>query len=143
MLELYKDLIIDHGNNPRNKYKMCDYTHFSRGYNYLCGDQFDVYLLVKNDVIEKVSFFGIGCVISTASSSLMSIVLNNKNIKDGNDLFNYFIGIIKGRISLNNDFYELNVLSNVKKFPNRVKCATLIWHTFNSALYKNNNDFKF
>lgn len=143
MLELYKDLIIDHGNNPRNKYKMLDYTHFSRGYNYLCGDQFDIYLLIKKNVIEKISFFGVGCVISTASSSLMTINLDKKSIDNGSNIFTYFINILRNKEDFNENFFELNLLSNVKKFPNRVKCATLIWHTFNSAIKNNNKDFSF
>lgn len=137
MLELYKDLIIDHGLNPRNKYTMQKYTHYARGYNHFCGDSFILYVNIINNTIKELSFTGEGCSISTASASLMSIILKDKTIEESLNIFDYFQNLIKNNINENEMYRHINVLSNVKKFPSRVKCATLIWHTFKNSFSEN------
>ena len=137
MLELYKDLIIDHGINPRNKYAMQKYTHHAIAYNHFCGDSFTLYINIINNKIEGLSFTGEGCSISTASASLMSIMLKNKTIEEGLNIFDYFQNLIKNDINKNEMYQTINILSNVKNFPSRVKCATLIWHTFKNSIKHN------
>lgn len=136
MLDLYKDLIIDHGINPRNKHVLNDFTHFSKGFNHLCGDNFDLYIIIKDDILIDISFIGVGCSISTASASLLTIYLKQKSVKSVELLFFYFIKIIKDENSICYDevYSDLNVLASVRKYPARVKCATLIWHTLAEAL---------
>jgi len=134
MIELYKDLIIDHGLNPRNKLKIKHYNYQGKAYNHFCGDAFDLYLFITNNIIKDISFQGQGCSISTASASLMTLSIKNKNIDYAKNLFSYFINRTKNNISENNIYEDINVLSNVNKFPSRVKCATLIWHTLNDIL---------
>jgi len=137
MLDLYKDIIIDHGNNPRNKYIMKDYTHTFNGHNYLCGDSLIIYLKIYENNIKSISFSGAGCVISVASASLMTIVLKNKSIDSSINIFEYFKSIIVSGADINEKFSNLNVLAGVRKFPSRVKCATLIWNTFYGAVNVN------
>lgn len=136
MFDLYKDLIIDHGINPRNKFILKKFTHFSTGFNHLCGDKFDLYLYLENESLIDISFMGTGCSVSTASASLLTLLLKNKSIIFGETLFIYFINIIKDENSICYDeiYNDLNVLANVRKYPARVKCATLIWHTLAEAL---------
>ncbi|MDP2763011.1 MAG: SUF system NifU family Fe-S cluster assembly protein [Enterobacteriaceae bacterium] len=133
MLDLYKDLIIDHGSNPRNKYVMKDCTNSAKGFNHLCGDSFELYLKVVGENIESISFNGSGCTISVASASLMTIIMKKKTIASSMELFRKFQDLILNG-SASSDLDELCILSNVRKFPSRVKCVTLIWHTFNHAL---------
>ncbi len=133
MIELYKDLIIDHGLNPRNKYIMKNFTHHSKGFNHFCGDAFDIYLNISNNIITNISFNGTGCAISIASSSLMTIYLKDKHTKNIYEAFNYFQNLIKNNIIKQDKFDNFNLLANVRKFPSRIKCATLPWHiTINS-----------
>jgi len=134
MFDLYKDLVIDHGLNPRNKYVMEKFTNFARGFNHFCGDSFNLYLNVVDECIQNVSFYGEGCSVSIASASLMTMYLKKKTLIEAKVLFNYFNLLIKNDIEINDEFHDLNVLSNIKRFPSRVKCATLIWHTLNDAL---------
>ena len=134
MIELYKDLIIDHGLNPRNNHVLNKYTHTRKAYNHFCGDSFDLYLFISVDIIKDISFSGHGCSISTASASLMTLAIKNKNINYTKNIFLYFINLIKKDIQPNKNFDDINVLSNVNKFPSRVKCATLIWHALNDIL---------
>lgn len=136
MLDLYKDLIIDHGVNPRNKYVMTNFTNFARGFNYFCGDKFDLYICISNSLINEISFNGVGCSVSTASASLLTFFLKNKSLIYAESLFVYFTTLIKdiNAVCYDDSYYELNVLSNVRNYPARVKCATLIWHTLVDAL---------
>lgn len=136
MFDLYKDLIIDHGINPRNKYVLSYFTHSCTGFNHLCGDKFDIYIYLKDDILVNLSFTGIGCSVSTASASLLTLLLKNKSLHFSESLFIYFIKIIKDEKSICYDevYCDLNVLANVRKYPSRVKCATLIWHTLAEAL---------
>ena len=137
MIDLYKNLIIDHGLHPRNNYIMKNFTHNGRAFNHFCGDSFFLYLNILKSNIQDISFYGKGCSISIASASLMSLNFKKKSIYDALFLFNYFKSIIKNKNNLKDDYYDINVLSNVKKFPSRVKCATLIWHTLNDILVNN------
>jgi len=136
MFDLYKDLILDHGINPRNRFVLDKFTNFSTGFNHLCGDKFDIYLCIENEVLIDISFMGVGCSVSTASASLLTLLLKNKSIKNSEALFIYFINIIKDEKSICYDevYCDLNALANVRKYPARVKCATLIWHTLAEAL---------
>lgn len=136
MFDLYKDLIIDHGINPRNKYILNTFTHSFTGFNHLCGDKFDIYIYLKNDILIDISFIGTGCSVSTASASLLTLLLKNKSLHFSETSFIYFIKIIKDEKSICYDeiYCDLNVLANVRKYPSRVKCATLIWHTLVEAL---------
>lgn len=134
MLDLYKDLIIDHGLNPRNMYIMEKFTNVARGFNPFCGDSFYLYLNIVDDSICDISFYGKGCSISTASASLMTVFLKKKSVVEAVSVFDYFKLLVKGKVECKHDLHDLNVLSNVTRFPSRVKCATLIWHTLNDAL---------
>ena len=133
MIELYKDLIIDHGLNPRNKYIMNEFTHFATGFNHFCGDTFNIYLKIIENKIDDISFDGKGCSISTASASLMTMSIKKKYTKDFIKTFDYFKKILNNE-NIENDFEYINILSGVKKFPSRIKCATLIWHTTQDAI---------
>lgn len=136
MFDLYKDLIIDHGINPRNKYVMTNFTNMASGFNHFCGDKFDIYLHVVENSIINVSFYGTGCSVSTASASLLTMHIKDKSIFHAKDLTVYFINIIKDINHVCNEavYTDLNVLASVRKYPVRVKCATLIWHTLIDAI---------
>jgi nitrogen fixation protein NifU and related proteins len=131
MIDLYKDLIIDHGINPRNKYIMNNYTTSTKGINHFCGDTFDLFLFIENNILSNISFYGKGCTISTASASLLSIHLKLKSLKEAEKITKDFNNIFKNN-NINNPHYinDLNILSCIKNYPSRVKCGTLIWHTF-------------
>lgn len=133
MINLYKDLIIDHGMNPRNKCIIKNYTHTAKGFNHFCGDSFTIYLKLNNDQIESISFDGKGCSISTASASIMTISVKNKSILDFEKTFDYLKNLLNNN-NINDNYEKINILSNVKNFPSRIKCATLIWHTTHDAI---------
>jgi nitrogen fixation NifU-like protein len=133
--ELYQDVIFDHYKKPRNCHVLDCANHQAEGYNPLCGDQLTVYLKVEKGVISDLSFKGSGCAISTASASLMTEALKGKTLKEVEHLFDDFHQMVTTPESAPHpDLGKLEVLSGVSEFPARVKCATLAWHTLQSAL---------
>jgi len=137
--ELYQEVIIDHSRNPRNFGKLDAADRITQGNNPLCGDKLTLYLKVdENDLITGVSFEGIGCAISISSASLMTEMLKGKTLRQAEELFQAFHGLIMGEKTPDQDagLGKLKVLEGVKSFPSRVKCATLAWHMLHAALEK-------
>ena len=133
--ELYQELILDHNRNPRHCYCMENATLTAEGFNPLCGDQLSLYLKVDNDRIIDASFTGKGCAISTASASLMTDLLIGKTLEETHQLFNEFHHMMTANEQVQTaNLGKLTVLAGVKAFPSRVKCATLAWHTLDSAI---------
>ncbi|QTS83854.1 Fe-S cluster assembly sulfur transfer protein SufU [Coxiella endosymbiont of Amblyomma nuttalli] len=132
--DLYQEIIIDHGRNPRNFAPLSAPTHTHEGYNPLCGDRLTVYFHEKDGVIKEACFEGSGCAISMASASLMMEMLKGKSIQEAENLFSQFHGLVTGKNSDTNRLGKLAVLAGVAEFPMRVKCATLCWHTTLAAL---------
>ena len=139
--ELYQEIILDHGKNPRNLRKTENFNKDAKGYNPLCGDKVHVFLkLNENKKIEDISFEGSGCAISMASASIMTDLVREKEEKEARDLIKDFLDMIKEKpeiVTKSLSEYEktkLMSLSGVKKYPMRVKCATLAWHTLTSAI---------
>ena len=139
--QLYQDIILEHGKSPRNLGKCEGYSHDAKGYNPLCGDKVHVYLkLDKEKKVEGLSFEGDGCAISLASASIMTDLVKGKSFDETKEIMNAFIDMIKNTSKIQSNHLDedqktkLMSLSGVKQFPMRVKCATLSWHTLNSAI---------
>ena len=139
--DLYQEIILDHGKNPRNLGKFDNYNKDAKGNNPLCGDNFHVYLrLNENKKVEDIAFEGHGCAISMASASIMTDMVRGKEEKEVKEIVTDFLGMIKEKDSLETNILKddektkLMSLSGVKQYPMRVKCATLSWHTLTSAL---------
>lgn len=135
--ELYQQVIIDHNHNPRNFHEIEHASHSAKGHNPLCGDKIDIFLTIKDDIIAEVSFTGSGCAISKASSSLMTEALVGKTVVEAEELFNIVHDMVTNGNADVDAVGKLAVLSGVHKFPARVKCAILPWHTMKNALEKN------
>jgi len=134
--ELYQEVIIDHNRSPRNFGECAFPSHHSEGYNPLCGDRLSLDLVIENDVITDAKFSGSGCAISVASASLMTESLIGKRIKAAKKLFAYMHALFTEEVESLDEatLGKLVVLAGVKRFPARVKCASLAWHTFANAL---------
>ena len=142
--ELYQEIILDHGKNPRNKGKCDKFNKDAKAHNPLCGDKVHIYLkLNKEQKVENLSFEGEGCAISLASASILTDIIKGKDFITAKKITNEFLNMIKNKTSINtnslNEDQKTTImsLSGVKKFPMRVKCATMVWHTFISALEGN------
>jgi nitrogen fixation NifU-like protein len=141
--ELYQEIILDHGKNPRNKGKCEGYTNDAKAHNPLCGDKVHIYLKLNNEkLIEDLSFEGEGCAISLASVSILTEVTKGKDLSFIKKISADFLDMIKNKtkITLNSltedQVTTITSLSGVQEFPMRVKCATMAWHTLLSAVEK-------
>jgi len=139
--ELYQEIILEHGKNPRNLRKTDNFNKDAKGYNPLCGDNVHVYLkLDKKKKVEDASFEGSGCAISMASASIMTDLVKGKESEEVKEIVNDFLKMIKENPELKSknlkdeEKTKLMCLSGVKQYPMRVKCATLSWHTLTSAI---------
>ena len=139
--ELYQEIILEHGQNPRNLRKTDNFNKDAKGHNPLCGDKVHVYLKLDEDKkVQDISFEGQGCAISMASASIMTDLVKGKEEQEVKEIVKDFLEMIKEKDKLNNKILEENektklmCLSGVKKYPMRVKCATLSWHTLTSAI---------
>jgi nitrogen fixation NifU-like protein len=141
--DLYQEVILDHGKHPRNLRHPEGANRQARGYNPLCGDQVTIYLVEdENGRIADVAFEGKGCAISMASASMMTEVLRGKTEAEARRLFDDFhrlctedgFTLDQAGAGDREALERLQVLSGVREFPVRVKCATLAWHAMTAAL---------
>lgn len=139
--ELYQEVILDHGKHPRNFRHPDDANREAKGENPMCGDRFMVYLTLKDGVVDDVAFQGRGCAISTASASMMTELVHGKTAAEAEKLFHAFHELctqdepdIPEGVD-DETMEKLMVMSGVRQFPVRVKCATLAWHAMNAALH--------
>ena len=134
--DLYQEVILDHNKSPRNYRVIEQADRRAEGYNPLCGDHVTVYVKLENDVIKDISFQGSGCAISKASASLMTAELKGKTEAQAEEIFENVHGMLTGEAAEQAAarLGKLAILSGVSKFPARVKCASLAWHTVHSAL---------
>ena len=141
--ELYQEIILDHGKNPRNKGKCEGYTNDAKAHNPLCGDKVHIFLKLNNEkLVEDLSFEGEGCAISLASASILTELTKGKDLSFIKKISEDFLSMIKNKskITLNSltedQVTTITSLSGVQEFPMRVKCATMAWHTLLSAVEK-------
>jgi nitrogen fixation NifU-like protein len=135
--DLYQQVILDHGKNPRNFRVLEGANRAAEGLNPLCGDHFKLFLKIDGGgVIEDVAFQGQGCAISRASASLMTQAVKGRPVADASALFDeVHLLVTEGPEKVDAaKLGKLTVLSGVCQFPTRVKCASLAWHTLKSAL---------
>lgn len=134
--EIYQEILLTHNESPNNFGKLPDATHYSRGDNPICGDEIAVYVNVAGGKIAAISFYGEGCAICRASGSLMTEQLKNMDVDEAVSFCKNFIKILSDEnVEVNEgDFGELRVLFGVRNLPARLKCATLAWHAFLSAI---------
>jgi nitrogen fixation NifU-like protein len=135
LLELYQQMILDHGRNPRNFGPLDGANRRAEGYNPLCGDRFTLELVIEDGLIKDAGFSGAGCAISTAAASTMTEVVKGKSLEDVRAIFHRFHELVTGRSQEVDGLpVKLTVFQGVSTFPMRVKCATLAWHTLKNAI---------
>jgi len=135
--DLYQEVILDHNRRPRNWGAIASPDRKADGYNPLCGDKLKLTLRMDGDRITDVKFEGSGCAISKASASLMTDLVKGKTMPEAEDLVDKLQAMVTAPMDAPEEdaaLGKLAVLSGVREFPARVKCATLAWHTLRAAL---------
>jgi nitrogen fixation protein NifU and related proteins len=135
--DLFTEIILDHYQHPHNHGVITKATNSSRGYNESCGDDIEVTLLVEGDVVVDAKFSGAGCSISQASASIMTDLVKGKSLSDVRKLAAQFYDMVKGATGdFEEELGDAVALRGVSRFPVRVKCATLAWHTLEESFAK-------
>ena len=133
--ELYKEVILDHYKNPRNKREMAGAVLSCSKNNPLCGDEITVFVNEDGTIVTDVSFVGQGCSISQSSASMMTETVAGKSRDEVEESIGAFRGMMAGDVEADEDaFGELVALKGVVKYPVRVKCAVLAWDVLQDAL---------
>ena len=133
--DLYKEVILDHYKNPRNKRAMPDAELTCSRNNPLCGDEIQVFAHVEDGRVADVAFQGQGCSISQSSASMLTEAVKGKPIGDAEKLAGDFRGMMAGEVEPDEDeFGDLVALKGVVKYPIRIKCAVLAWDVLQEAL---------
>ena len=137
LFDLYQEIILDHNKRPRNYREVEDSTHHAEGNNPICGDEISVYLRVDDDKVADIGFQGEGCAISKASASLMTLDVKGKSVKAAMERFEQVKGMLTGteeNPDILDEMGNIACLSGVRRFPARIKCATLAWHALRAAI---------
>lgn len=144
--DLYREIILDHYRNPRNRGELEPPAHRTEGFNPLCGDEIVVYLDVEDGVVNDIKIGGQGCSISQSSASMMSSAVKGKPVDEARRIVRAFKSMmsihehaLEGEANEPEDLSDvklgdLEALRGVVKFPVRIKCATLAWNTFTQGL---------
>ena len=133
--ELYRELILDHYRSPRHHEPLADADVVAEGYNPLCGDEVELRLSFEDGAVSDLSLRGRGCSISQASGSMLTDVIIGKPVDEARRLIDRFTRMMTDpEQEPPAELGDLEALQGVAKFPVRVKCATLAWHTLEDGL---------
>lgn len=136
--DLYQSIILDHNRRPKNYGALEGANRRRAGHNPACGDEISLELKVENDAIADVRFTSEGCAVSRASASIMSQAVKGKTRAEAEQLFTKFHELVTGRFRPTPEeartLGEMAAFSGVSRFPVRVKCASMAWHTLHAAL---------
>ncbi len=137
--QIYQETILDHNKKPRNFREIAGANKKSHGVNPLCGDDYHVYLKVSpQGMIEDAAFQGTGCAISKASASILTQMVKGKTLAEAGALKDKFVQLVTRdcvtEIKDPQSLGSLVAFEGVRRFPVRVKCATLAWHTLADAI---------
>ena len=140
--ELYQEVILDHSRKPRNFGRPPACNREAKGHNPLCGDRISIFVEIADGVVKDVAFEGAGCAISMASASLMTQEMKGMTETAAQELFQRFHRLMTAETGEDAEpgLDRLAVLSGVREFPVRIKCATLAWHTLKAALAKTDSE---
>ena len=133
--DIYKEVILDHYKNPRNKRELLGAELQCHANNPLCGDEITVFAHVEGGTVAEVTFQGAGCSISQSSASMMTEAVTGSSIDEALAMAGRFRGMMAGEVEPDEDaFGDLVALKGVVQYPIRIKCAVLAWDVLQDAL---------
>ena len=135
--DLYKDVIMDHNARPKHYGRLGDASHTAKGFNPICGDMIIIDInRSTGGSVESVGFESNGCAISKAAASIMTESINEKTSSQIEELISNFIEMTTKEVEgiTIETVGDMAALSGVRKYPSRIKCANLPWHTLRAAL---------
>ncbi|APX72006.1 SUF system NifU family Fe-S cluster assembly protein [Companilactobacillus allii] len=140
MDDLYRQVILDHSDNPHHHGELSNANKSIELKNPTCGDVLTLDLDIENDVIKDMAFGGYGCTISQASASMMTDAVIGKKTSEAEQMVQTFSNMIIGEDVDTDSLEDAAVLEGVSKFPARIKCATLAWKALHKAMNKKDSE---
>jgi nitrogen fixation NifU-like protein len=138
--QLYREIILDHYKSPRHHERLAHAEVVAEGYNPVCGDEVEMQMSFAGDTLTGIGIMGRGCSISQASGSMMSELVQGKDIAEIRHLSDEFQQMLTAPDGdIPEDLGDLEALQGVAKFAARVKCATLAWHTLADGIAQHEN----
>ncbi|MDF2923681.1 MAG: system NifU family Fe-S cluster assembly protein [Paenibacillaceae bacterium] len=135
--DLYRRVIMDHYKNPRNRGNFTEDGVTIELHNPTCGDRISLQLKVENGIVRDSRFTGEGCSISMSSASMMTDAVKGKTLEEARVMAEQFSCLMKGEPA-EFEYEDIEALSGVKKFPARIKCATLAWNALRKGIEQTN-----
>ena len=132
--QLYREIILDHYKQPRNRGELDPHSARAEGNNPLCGDEMQIDVRLRDGQLEDLAFQGRGCSISQASASMMTEAVKAHDLPEVRQVIDAFKGMMHGDPVDVEALGDLEALEGVQKFPVRIKCALLAWTTLEEAL---------
>jgi len=132
--DLYGTIILDHYHKPRNHGFLKQPSVSAQADNVFCGDEIKLDVAIEDGRVADVRFLGRGCSISQASASMLTEAIIGLSLDEAETLFQSFKGMMDGSEQAGVGLGDLEALSGVRRFPARVKCATLAWNALQAAL---------
>ena len=132
--DLYSDIILDYARNPQFQGEIPDATIKEDGKNLSCGDEITLYLKIENNIVKEAKFSGHGCIVSQSSAALLCETIEGKTLEDTKKILDEVEKMAQGE-EFNEDLIgNVAIYSEISKFPVRVKCFTLAWHTLENSI---------
>ncbi|MHB2026844.1 MAG: Fe-S cluster assembly sulfur transfer protein SufU [Elusimicrobiota bacterium] len=147
LADLYREALLDYYQSASHKGRLSPSDFYSHGINPVCGDELEITMTAPGGAaIEKIRFSGHGCVISQASSAMMAEALEGKSVARAKELVAAFKDMMLSKAPLENlpeDLSAAKALEGVRRFPTRIKCATLAWNTLAQGLSSGGTQARF
>ncbi|GGE80725.1 Fe-S cluster assembly sulfur transfer protein SufU [Priestia taiwanensis] len=132
---LYRQVIMDHYKNPRNRGSLDDGSVTIDLNNPTCGDRIRLQMKVEDNIVVEAKFQGEGCSISMSSASMMTQAIKGKKLEEALKLSDIFSNMMQGKEYDDSiDLGDIEALQGVAKFPARIKCATLAWKAMEKGI---------
>ncbi|MGI9543859.1 MAG: Fe-S cluster assembly sulfur transfer protein SufU [Cyclobacteriaceae bacterium] len=132
--DLYHPMILEHNKHPMHFEKWENASQIIEAYNPVCGDQFKIFLDIKNSQIEKVTFHGYGCALSKAATSILVKLLQKKNLTEARELCHQYLQALEEGYLKPGLPPEFEAFLVAKNFPGRTQCVTLSWEALKNFL---------
>ncbi len=133
---LYQEVILDHYKNPQNKVLDSNSDIQVHHVNPSCGDEVTLGVILDGDKVISITWEGVGCSISQASTSIASDLLTGKTLEQARSISDEFLELMQSKGSVEGDpeiLEDAVALAGVSKYPARIKCALLGWMAFKDA----------
>ena len=131
---LYQQTILDRSKNPRHSGRANPVDLSGKLENPYCGDRIEITIAIDKSIIQDLKFTGSGCALCLASADLMIEIIEGKTIDEAREIIEHFHQVMLGQAELDSNYPRLKAIEGVKRYPIKVKCVTLAWHTLKAAI---------